>query len=157
VNGTCDNLARVSAYHDGELSESAAAEVESHLATCDACAAELAGYRAMSRGFVSAELPSLSNSARRRLRRALEEERAASRLRIVRALTAVAASVFLVAAAQVIHQQAFKQAAFNPETGRVMWEPLLHPPTTQGQYLLPVSPAAQSSFAQDMIDGLEKR
>ena len=82
---TCDNLPRVSAYHDGELSAAAAAEVERHLATCGACSAELAGYRAMSRGFASAELPKLSSSARRRLRRAVEEERSASRLRIVRA------------------------------------------------------------------------
>ena len=152
---TCDNLPRVSAYHDGELAASAAAEVERHLETCEPCAAELAGYRAMSRGFASAELPKLSNSARRRLRRALEDERAAGRLRVVRALTAVAASVFLVAAAQVIHQQAFQST--SPTTAGVPRElggtVMLH--QQEGPYLLPASPAPQSSFAQEMVDGLE--
>jgi anti-sigma factor RsiW len=156
VTDTCDNLPRVSAYHDGELPAAAAAEVERHLATCGACAAELAGYRAVSRSFASAELPKLSNPARRRLRRALDEERAASRLRIVRALTAVAASIFFVAAAQVIHRQAFRQSPVNPDTGSVMWPQPSRPPTTQGQYLLPAPTAPQSSFARDMLDGLEK-
>ena len=155
VDVTCDNLPRVSAYHDGELPEAAAAEVERHLSACAACSAELEGYRAMSRSLGGVELPKLSNSARRRLRRALEDERAASRLRIVRALTAVAASVFFVAAAQVIHQQAFRQPSVNPDSDRVIWQPPL-PPTTQGEYLLPVSPATQSSFAQELVDGLEQ-
>jgi anti-sigma factor RsiW len=153
VDVTCDNLPRVSAYHDGELSGASAAEVERHLATCDACAAELDGYRAMSRTFESAELPKLSNSARRRLRRALEDERAAGRLRIVRALTAVAASVFLVAASHVIHRQAVEQRS---PTNRGEGMPGATVMMQQGRYLLPASPAPQSSFAQFMVDGLEQ-
>lgn len=148
---TCDNLPRVSAYHDGELAPAAAAEVERHLTTCAACATELEGYRAMSRSLAATELPKLSNSARRRLRRALEEERAAGRLRIIRALTAVAASVFFVAVAQVIHQQAFDQPS---PVGRVPGE---GGPTVilQQDYLLPGSPTPQSTFAQFMVDELE--
>jgi anti-sigma factor RsiW len=149
---TCDNLPRVSAYHDGELPEAAAAEVERHMATCDACAAELASYRAMSRSLESVELPKLSSSARRRLRRALDQERAAGRLRIVRALTAVAASLFFVAAAQVIHQQAFERTLPHHGGGMPTDNVILE----QGAYLLPASPATQSSFAQEMVDGLEQ-
>jgi anti-sigma factor RsiW len=161
VDVTCDNLPRVSAYHDGELSEAAAAEVERHMATCAACAAELEGYRAMSRSIESAELPKLSASARRRLRRALEEERSAGRLRIIRALTAVAASVFFVAAAQVIHQQGFEQGSpTNRGAGMpadsVMLSQGPHALAEQGPHLLPASPAPQSSFAQFMVDGLEQ-
>jgi len=154
VDVTCDNLPRVSAYHDGELPEAAAAEGERHLAACDACAAELEGYRAMSRSLEGIELPKLPNSARRRLRLALEEERASSRLRIVRALTAVAASIFLVAASHIIHQQAFSPTSTVPGGSGMPTDNVILP--QQNPYLLPASPATQSSFAQEMVDGLEQ-
>jgi anti-sigma factor RsiW len=155
VNGTCNNLERVSAYHDGELPDAAAAEVERHLMACDECSTELERYRAMSRHFASTELPKLSASAKRRLRRALDDERAAGRLRIVRALTAVAASIFLVTASHLVHQQGTGSATPPAQPGGM---PSLSVLSLRGDVpgLLPASTAPESSFAQFMVDGLEK-
>jgi anti-sigma factor RsiW len=173
-DGTCNNIERVSAYHDGELSAAAAAEIERHVAGCDTCASELERYRVLTRRFASAELPRLPSSARRRIRRAIDDERAAGRLRIVRALTAIAASVFLVTASQVIYLQNGRGGTASssgdaPGVSRVMrWDlSAAERAVRQGSgggaagpadvpVLLPTAVTPEASFAQDMLDGLEK-
>jgi anti-sigma factor RsiW len=165
VNGTCNHLERVSAYHDGELPGAAASEVERHLAGCDACAAALEHHRAMSRLFASAELPRLPSPARRRIRRAIDDERAAKRLRIVRALTAIAASFFLVAASRVIQQQhKGGDETGGPGLSQVAdWEVAAvsrdaSDARPDAPAVIPPGPAATStsSFAKSVLNDLEK-
>ncbi len=65
---------RISGYADGELTVNEAREVESHLASCEACAARLARHRALSAA-VHAELPALAapDALRDRVRAAVRD------------------------------------------------------------------------------------
>jgi len=110
----CDYAARVSAYHDGEVSEEEARDLSRHVAGCQACAAQLAFLGRVSNTFEAAPVPHLGSDARQRLSE-LGEELEAQRRRIkpsadvrwVRRLTAAAAVLFVVAAGKVLYDQNF--------------------------------------------------
>src|SRR4051812_24073209 len=61
---SCDRLAQVHAYHDGELTDAAArAAAEAHLALCEPCAELLAELRSLSRLLSEVPLPEEANTA----------------------------------------------------------------------------------------------
>lgn len=74
------NPSILSAYHDGELSAAATAEVESHLLSCPECQQTVASYRKLSATFDRAPLPTLSPAAAARI---LRDAAAAERYRIL--------------------------------------------------------------------------
>jgi anti-sigma factor RsiW len=89
----CEFSQLLSAYHDGELDSQARENVQRHLSSCPACAAELAGLAEMSQIFASTEQPRLSQFAGFRLRRHAESLVESQNLRLVRVVRAVAACV----------------------------------------------------------------
>ena len=105
----CEKSPRLDAYHDGELPQGACREMEAHLAACAACAAELQEIRALSQALRSAPLPDLSQDARQRLNHAVLPLPQRGMVMTVRALMAIAAVIFLIAAASLLVQ--VKQAA----------------------------------------------
>ena len=97
---TCDE-ARIllHALIDGELDAGHAREVEDHIASCAACAAELAAWREMSKAVAGAGLRYTAPPAlRRRIEAALPQARAPNRRAVLRgfamgsAVSAIAAS-----------------------------------------------------------------
>jgi anti-sigma factor RsiW len=88
---------RIAAYHDQRLDAAAAAQVEAHLKTCAACAAELRELRALSEMFVALRPARLSQIGLARVHRAVDavadEERGV--LRMARWLSAAAAVVLM--------------------------------------------------------------
>jgi len=91
----CEHAARVSAYHDGELSAAAADEVQRHLRGCPECAAELERLRALSGLLASASRPAMDRSAMARLHRRVDLLPRAGLWRMAEALAAVAAVILL--------------------------------------------------------------
>jgi anti-sigma factor RsiW len=89
----CEFSQLLSAYHDGELDSQTRENVQRHIGSCPACAAELAGLAEMSKMFVSAERPHLSQFAGFRLRRHAESLVESQNLRLVRVVRAVAACI----------------------------------------------------------------
>ena len=95
----CEREQQRSAYHDGELSESAAAEFEEHLRQCGDCAAELGELRELSKligGVVEPEMPS---RVLRRLHRRADDASQAGVLRVVQVMSAAAAAILIVCSA----------------------------------------------------------
>jgi anti-sigma factor RsiW len=60
---SCDRLAQVHAYHDGELPDAQRAEVEAHLASCEPCTGLLAELRSLSTLLAEVPLPDEANAA----------------------------------------------------------------------------------------------
>jgi len=119
-NADCGFAPRVSAYHDGEVSQDEAREVTRHITGCAACAAQLAFFGRVSRTFEAAPLPHLAPDARQRLEGLGDQIQSgdqpqSDRLRIkpsadvrwVRRLTAAAAILFIVAVSKVIYEHQF--------------------------------------------------
>ena len=92
----CENLVRLDAYHDGELSPAERTDVEAHLRDCPSCAAELTAMRRMSAGFSAAPPRGPSHEQLVWLARSVRAEPPEARmlLRLFRG-TAVAAAVVL--------------------------------------------------------------
>ena len=99
---SCEYSERLSAYVDAEAGAAEGRAIEAHVATCPACAGELAELRALRRLFAAAgrvpvEWPGhVSRRVHDRVDELMEQQ---GLLRIARALTAVAASVLVAAAA----------------------------------------------------------
>ena len=91
----CDWSNRLSAYHDGELSEADAASVESHLATCQICRYELGQYRQMALMLNRADIPELSAKALAGMKQQIDWEGNLVILRFARRMTGIAAAVLL--------------------------------------------------------------
>jgi anti-sigma factor RsiW len=98
----CKYRERLSAFHDGELPEAAARELERHVAECAACAAELAEMRELSRSFADLGREDMTPSGLARAHQAADaaaDDLASPVLRVAALLTAVAASVLLIGSA----------------------------------------------------------
>ena len=101
----CSFQARVEAYHDGALDAGGRAAVEQHLATCPACAAELAWLRRVS-GTLNAAPTRITPAELRRVHDAVDafidaDEPASYPISLYRtagALMAVAASILVITA-----------------------------------------------------------
>ena len=92
----CERAQRLSAYHDGEVSEAERVSLEAHLEECPACAAELNRLRRLSDLLSAAPRPEMSAEALARLHRAADALVTADLGRMAKALMAVAASILIV-------------------------------------------------------------
>jgi anti-sigma factor RsiW len=92
----CKQAERLGAYHDGELSGAARAEMEQHLGQCPACAAELKRLRRLSELFSAAAAPKLSPEALMRLHSRVDVIPMADLRRVAEVVGAIAASILLV-------------------------------------------------------------
>ena len=88
---TCDKVAQVQAYYDGELDAPAKAALEAHLESCAACSDLLAELRGMSLMIAQAPLPGMPLSSLSRYYGAWEFSRQRGVMRITGWLTAAAA------------------------------------------------------------------
>ena len=94
----CERAKRLSAYHDGEVSEAERVSLEAHLEGCPACAAERNRLRRLSDLLSAAPRPEMSAEALARLHRAADDVAMADLGRMAKTLMAVAASILLVCA-----------------------------------------------------------
>jgi len=100
----CENIPKIGAYHDGELSPRERDELERHIARCDDCRRELRRLEALSRWLASAPRPEVPADVLDRLRRSIRPRRDRTLLRTAGALTAAAAAV-LIACSAVLWQR----------------------------------------------------
>ena len=91
----CEQASRLGAYHDGELSPEAVAEVEAHLCQCPPCAAELRRLRGGSWVVGALVPPQIAPSAVQRLHRVIDRLPSAGLRRLAEALAAVAATILV--------------------------------------------------------------
>jgi anti-sigma factor RsiW len=91
----CDLIAKLDAYHDGELDEAERLEMEAHLRECPACAAELAVMNSVSRLFQNQARAGLSQIGMYRLHREIDGAMEEGVLRIMRVLSGIAACVLI--------------------------------------------------------------
>ena len=111
---SCENIQRIGAYHDGEMSAAEAEALEAHLSHCLACRKELDRLRAMSRWLSSAGGAEVSDAALARLRRSLQPGRDRAGLRMAKALTAAAAAVLIVCSALLWQRSQAAPASAGP-------------------------------------------
>jgi len=116
---SCENQRQLSAYHDGELPADEAADLERHVARCEACAAELRKLRAMSHLLSSAIQRQVPAEAMDRWRRSVRPARDRVILRMTEMLSAAAAAILLVCLT-VLWQQ--WNSAAGPARQQSAWE-----------------------------------
>ena len=117
---SCENERQLSAYHDGELAPAEAAELERHLARCDACAAELRKLRAMSQFLSSAvDVQQVPAEAMDRWRYSVRPGRDRVILRITEMMSAAAAAILLVCVTMLWQQW---NTATRPARQQSAWE-----------------------------------
>jgi anti-sigma factor RsiW len=92
---TCEFLARIGPYYDGEVGPAERRQIETHLAACPACRRELAELGRLSGQFASAALPVWPAEARDRLHARLAMQFSRGSLRTARAMLALAACLLL--------------------------------------------------------------
>jgi len=114
----CERAQRLSAYHDGEVSEAERVSLEAHLQGCPACAAERNRLRRLSDLLSAAPRPEMSADALARLHRAADDVAMADLGRMAKALMAVAASILLVCAVWLWQSR----AATGPTEPIPAWE-----------------------------------
>jgi len=96
---TCDNAAKIHAYHDGELPSDERIAIESHLAVCDECRELLADLQKLTNIFATVELPEMPQRAVSRMYGSWHAAKAAQDRGVRRLagwLTAAAAVVLLL-------------------------------------------------------------
>ena len=92
----CSYCSMLEAFHDGELDAARGADFDRHLASCPACAADLAALREMSRHFAVAPVHRLSQIGLYRLHANLDLLTDRGLLWLARVLTGLAASVLVI-------------------------------------------------------------
>jgi len=114
----CERAQRLSAYHDGEISEAERVSLEAHLEGCPACAAERNRLRRLSDLLSAAPRPEMPADALGRLHRAADDVAMADLGRMAKTLMAVAASILLVCAVWIWRSR----AATEPTEPIPAWE-----------------------------------
>ncbi len=94
--GGCEKTSRIMAYHDGELPVEERQALESHVAECPVCGAELAGLRAVSERLRTADRPGVSCESTMRLWQQVRSVDERANWRLVWRLTAAAAVIVVV-------------------------------------------------------------
>jgi anti-sigma factor RsiW len=92
---SCDFTQHLSAYHDGELPPELHSTIESHIATCPSCSAELTNLASTSRLFAAAQRPHLSDFSKFRIRHEAEALVRTDILKFVRTVRAIAACILV--------------------------------------------------------------
>jgi len=91
----CEYAQKLGAYHDGELPPAQAAEMEEHIASCAACAAELGRIRALSEMLKQVRQPQVPAATLRRLHRRVDSLPNLTIHRLAEIAAAVAAAVLV--------------------------------------------------------------
>src|SRR5947209_16914722 len=107
----CEYSDRIEAYHDGEIVGDARASLESHLASCDACTAELRQLQAMSTLLSAAPQPRLSQIALHRLHNRVDAAMDGGLRRLGWMMSGIAAGLLLVTSVWMTQIQAAPAAA----------------------------------------------
>jgi anti-sigma factor RsiW len=145
----CPFQSRLSAFHDHELDAETAEKLESHLAGCPACNEQLLGIRAVSRLFREAPSGRMSQFGVSRLH-AVAETAAKRRdvFPMFKMLTAVAASIFVIAGAWLVESpgqtQGTHPVVLDPMVDAPIWEKL----ATGGRLELPREMGQPSDVAK---------
>lgn len=151
---------RLGAYHDGELSETEAAEVEAHVRQCPPCAQELKQLRRLSLVLGRIELPEPSQQLMARLHDAVESEgEDVLVLRFVRRVTSVAAAVLIAGAVWLVAAQQSTTPGTTIATGTMDWETVATtPPSAAVEYAsATVQQGSVEEFAQWIVNDLQKK
>jgi anti-sigma factor RsiW len=109
----CPFSPELEAYHDGELPPPRHQAIERHLPQCPVCVSELAELASTSELLASSPRTGLSQIALHRLHRKVDDLMEEGMLRLIRVLSAVAASVLVVGSAWLVrgHQSAVENSA----------------------------------------------
>ena len=116
---SCEDLRKVSRYHDGEMPADEARRLGEHIRRCPSCREELAFLRALSRLLSAAAAAEPPEGLRQRLCRKVQPRRDRAILRTARVLTGVAAAVLVVCGALLWLRGADQPAPPGPPYG---WE-----------------------------------
>lgn len=114
----CPHAQQLSAYHDGELSPAAGAEMEQHLRECPACAAELARLRELSGLLDGLAEPGIPPRVLHRLHRRADDSSRIGIRRIAEVVCAAAAVVLLACSFGLLHLSSPRDGAEQVAT----WE-----------------------------------
>lgn len=126
---TCDHLASVQAYHDGELDPAASRAVEAHVRACGDCAGLLADLRSLTELVAQAPLLDVSPATVARYQGAWHEARDRGLVRVTGWLTGVAAAVLVGALALWSPIEGNSLAAARPS----LWETAAITPPSEAQ------------------------
>ncbi|HUU90746.1 MAG TPA: zf-HC2 domain-containing protein, partial [Phycisphaerae bacterium] len=143
----CEHARRLSAYHDGEVSEAERVSLEAHLEACPACAAERNRLRRLSDLLSAAPRPEMSAEALARLHRTADDAAMADLGRMAKTLMAVAASILLVCAVWLWQSH----AAAEPTEPIPAWETA----ATASQGTL--ATASDEQLARWIVQDLERK
>lgn len=149
----CEYGILVSAYFDGELDEARTREVEGHLSSCAACAAELESLRRMSNVLSGWSAPEMPGDVLARLHEAVAGEAAAAErgvLRLARVLSGVAAAV-MVAGTLWLSMSA-RDSGATQVVDESIQQQIVKPPTTQPMEEL--ASAEHQQFAESILTNL---
>lgn len=141
----CAQAERLGAYHDGELSGAAQAEVEQHLGRCPACAAELNRLRRLSQLFSAAAEPRVPPEVLERLHAAVDVLPMAEIGRLARIVAAIAAAILLVSSVWLL------RGAGEPKDQIPVWETV-----AVVRQEVPVS-APEEQLAQWIVQDLSRK
>jgi len=114
----CEYARRLSAYHDGEVSDADRASLEAHVRQCPACAAELRRLAALSHMVSRLGLPKMPAQSVERVRRATDAMLMADLGRMAKRFLAAAAAVLLVCSVWLWRSE----AAPRPAERMPLWE-----------------------------------
>jgi anti-sigma factor RsiW len=142
----CKLASQVGAYHDGELLPPARQAMESHLADCPACAAELARLRRLSQVLRTARRPALPAETLERLHGSVELQPRLAVLHMAEAFAAVAAAVLIVSLVWLFELSTTQEALAQTPT----WETVV---TTSSDS----STASQDASAQWIDEVLSRK
>lgn len=150
----CPFQSRLSAFHDRELDAESASALSSHLSECPKCTEQLDAIRAISRLFGQTPAKPMSQIGMKRLHLLADKSarQAAEPFPYMRMLTALAASILVVAGAWLVESPAGTRGSlpgFDPQTPS--WEIV-----ARGGKLHFGSPLnVESDLARWMNDGLK--
>ena len=115
----CKYSRQLNAYHDGELSSAALAELEKHLEHCPSCTEELERLRHLSQLLAGVSIPEMSAGVPARLHGAIGSVREVVVVRMAERLIAVAATVLVVCGLWLWHANGASRPYDGPLEG---WE-----------------------------------
>ena len=115
----CKYSRQLNAYHDGELSSAALAELERHLESCPPCTEELERLTHLSQLLAGVSIPEMSAGVPARLHGAIGSVREVVVVRMAERLIAVAATVLVVCGLWLWHANGASKPYDGPLEG---WE-----------------------------------